>query len=97
MKKPIATTFALVAGAVVALAGCTSISEHSAQDDAAMMLNYPYVNVSGTVADYPYADIAAMDNEPTEDVAAVSLYYPYTSFSADAGEASNGLMVADGK
>ena len=97
MKKPIAITFALVVGAVMALVGCASVAERNAQNNAAMMLNYPYVNVSGTVADYPYADIAAMDNEPTEDVAAVGLYYPYTSFSADAGEASNGLMVADGK
>jgi hypothetical protein len=94
MKKPIAITFALVAGAVVALAGCASTSEHSAQDDAAMMLNDPYVNVSGTVAAYPYADIAAMDNEPTEDVAAVSLYYPYTSFSANSDNPTDDLVYA---
>lgn len=90
MKKPIAITFALVAAAMTALVGCASIAEPSAQqnDDAAMMLNYPYVNISGTAGqaamNYPWANVT-IDTGAAES----------SAVSADAHQPSNGLAHAD--
>jgi len=96
MNRSIAMTFTLVAGAIMALVGCVSIPDRSAHDDTAMMLNYPWVELSATEAQatlyYPWANLA-MDSEATEVVSTVSLYYPWTSFSAEADEPSNDRLT----
>lgn len=94
MNRSITVTFALLVGAFAALVGCASMPGPSAKDDAATLLNYPYVAVSATYAQaslsYPWANIAA-DSVTTEDVAAsdLELYYPWTAFSAYSDEPTN--------
>lgn len=96
MKKQIAMTFVLVAGAMLTLAGCVSMPEGGTQDDSAMMLNYPWVELSLTDAqaslNYPWAN-TALDSQADVDSAMVSLNYPWTAFADESDEASNGLEM----
>ena len=92
MKKQIAIIFALVAGAMLTLAGCVSMPEGGTQDDSAMMLNYPYVNLSltedQTTMNYPWGN-TGLDNEATDDSAMVSNgleMYPYVFVAAQSNQ-----------
>jgi hypothetical protein len=83
MKKSIAMTLTLVAGAMMALAGCASVTERSAPDEtAAMMLNYPWVAISNTTAfgNGPMDDVAAVTGHH-DDMAAMMLNYPWVAIS----------------
>jgi len=86
LKKSIAVTLTLLAGVMMALVGCASVAERSAQDDtAAMMLNYPWVAISNTTA---------FGNGPMEDVAAVTGHYTGSAFYAVPGQPSSDLAFA---
>ena len=92
MKKQIAIIFALVAGAMLTLAGCVSMPEGSTQDDSAMMLNYPYVNLSATedqaTLSYPWAN-TTLDSEAADDSDMVSTgleMYPYVFVASQSNQ-----------
>jgi len=69
---------------MMALVGCASVAERSAQDDtAAMMLNYPWVAISNTTAfgNGPMEDVAAVTRQH-DDMAAMMLNYPWVAISS---------------